>query len=421
MPDQPSVLGVLRRNPAFVRLWLAQVVSMAGDWFNRMALLVLIGDLAGPEARLGVGLLYGLEVAQRLMPLALLSPLAGPLADRVPRRLLMVSSDLARAAVVLAYLTVDSADELPLLYTLLFLQMGLSMIFDAARTASLPDLVSREDIHTAHALSSATWSTMLTLGAAVGGALTAWLGPAAVFAADAGTYLVSAVLLIGLRLPAPPVHPEPFRWRDVLTGLELRRGLAHVRERRVLPAVTAKLFWWPAGGYMTLLAVSGQVRFGEAVGAAAATSTLYALRGLGTGVGPLLGRHWLGSSDRALRVQISLGFAVAALFYALFGPTTSLAMAATWVGLAHMGGSTIWVGSGALWQKHVDSAFRGRVHALDFLGMCLGFSVGALATGWFYDRTGDLALTTWLLSGLLVVDGLLWWRWSGRALPAEND
>ena len=96
-------------------------------------------------------------------------------------------------------------------------------------------------------------------------------------------------------------------------------------------------------------------------------------------------------------------------------------MAATWVGLAHMGGSTIWVGSGALWQKHVDSAFRGRVHALDFLGMCLGFSVGALATGWFYDRTGDLALTTWLLSGLLLVDGLLWWRWSGRALPAGTE
>jgi MFS family permease len=413
------VLGVLRRNPAFVRLWSAQVVSMAGDWLNRMALLVLIGELAGPDAQLGVGLLYGLEMALHLMPAALLSPLAGPVADRMPRRMLMVISDLGRAVVVLMFLLVDEPGDLPLLYCLLFLQMGCSIFFESARSASLPNLVEREDIHAAHSLSAATWSTMLALGAALGGFLTDAFGTDVVFVADAVTYLVSAGLLIGLSLPPPPKQLEPFRWKDILTLTDMRRGLDHVRELGVLPAVLTKTFWWPAGGYLALLSVAGKLRFGPLVGVAVATSTLYALRGLGTGVGPILARRIFGSSDAALRLQIGLGFGVAAIFYALFGFQDQLWWAGGCVFLAHMGGSTIWVSSTALWQKHVHDSYRGRIHALDFLCMTLSFSIAGVLTGLLFDATGSLAITSGVLSVCLAVNLVVWWRWS-RSMPGGS-
>ena len=67
------MLGVARRNPAFRRLWLSQVVSEAGDWLNRIAILALIGNLGG--ARLGLGLLFGVELATRLLPTALMGPI----------------------------------------------------------------------------------------------------------------------------------------------------------------------------------------------------------------------------------------------------------------------------------------------------------------------------------------------------------
>jgi MFS family permease len=418
--SQTSILGVLRRNPAFVRLWSAQVVSMAGDWLHRMALLVLIGELAGPDAQLGVGLLYGFEMALHLMPLALFSPLAGPVADRVPRRFLMVAADLMRAVLVLLFLLVDDAADLPLLYTLLFLQMGCSIFFESARSASVPSLVRREDIHGALALSAATWSTMLAVGAALGGVLTNAYGTDVVFIADAVTYLVSAALLIGLALPALPKQPEPFRWWDLLTFADMRRGLDHVRELHLLPAVLTKTFWWPAGGYLVLLSVAGQLRFAPVVGAALATSALYAMRGMGTGLGPVLARRVFGSSDRALRLQIGLGLLVAALFYGAFGQAQNLWWAGGCVLVAHMGGSTVWVASTAWWQQHVDDAYRGRIYALDFLCMTVSFSVGGVLTGLLYDATDSLEITTAVLSACLLVNLAVWWRWSG-SMPAAHD
>jgi predicted MFS family arabinose efflux permease len=338
----------------------------------------------------------------------------------MPRRLLMVVSDLGRALVVLMFLLVDEPGKLPLLYTLLFLQMGCSIFFESARSASLPNLVEREDIHAAHSLSAATWSTMLALGAALGGYLTDAYGTDIVFVLDAITYLVSAALLVGLPLPPPPKQAQPFRWKDILTFTDMRRGLNHVRELGVLPAVLTKSLWWPAGGYLVLLSVAGKIRFGPAVGVAVATSTLYALRGLGTGVGPILARRAFGSSDAALRSQIAVGFALAAIFYALFGFQEQLWWAGGCVFLAHMGGSTIWVSSTALWQKHVHDAYRGRIHALDFLCVTLSFSVGGVLTGLFFDATGSLALTSGVLSICVVISLVVWLRWS-RSLAARTE
>lgn len=385
---------------------------MAGDWLHRMALLVLIGELAGSTAQLGVGLLYGFEMALHLMPLALFSPFAGPVADRVPRRMLMVCSDLARAVLVLLFLLVDDPGDLPLLYTLLFLQMGCSIFFESARSAAVPSLVAREDIHGALALSAATWSTMLAAGAALGGVLTAAYGTGVVFIADAVTYLISASLLIGLVLPPLKKMPEPLRWKDILTFADMRRGLDHVRELGMLPAVLTKSFWWPAGGYLVLLSVAGQLRFGPLIGAAVATSTLYAMRGLGTGLGPVLARRFFGSTDHALRLQIGLGFLIAAIFYALFGFQHHVWFAGGCVLMAHMGGSTIWVASTALWQQHVHDEFRGRIYALDFLCMTLSFSVAGVLTGLLYDATGSLEFTAGVLSVCLLINLGVWWRWS---------
>ena len=116
---------VLKRNPAFRRLWFAQVVTQAGDWLNRMAVLALIAHLAGPSAVGATGALFAGELALRLLPSALLGPLAGSIADRVSRKGTMIASDLLRALVVLGLLTIDEPGELPLLYGLLFLHQHL--------------------------------------------------------------------------------------------------------------------------------------------------------------------------------------------------------------------------------------------------------------------------------------------------------
>ena len=419
------LLAVVRHTPRVRRIWLAQVVSQLGDWLNRMAVLAVIASLGGRSALLGVGALFALELATQLLPTTLMGPLAGPVADRLPRRALMVVSDLLRMGLVLCLLVVDEPHELPLLYCLVIAQKGISIFFSAAQSAALPGTVGKDELHAAYTLTAATWSTMLSIGALCGGILVEWVGTDGVFVLDALSYVVSALLLVGLRLPAVPKHPEAFRIRDVLFLTDLRRGFAHVRERGQVPAIVAKTFWGGAGGFLVLLAIAASERFeagGDPLRKAAdvgfAVGVLYAARGLGTGIGPVLARMFSGSTDAALGRQITAGFLIGAAGYAVFAFAPTLPLAFVCVLFAHTGGSALWVASTTLWQQHVDDAFRGRIFALEFLGMTFAFSLGGVVAGGLYDLTGNLDATIWTLSGLVAVSGLLWTAMARKLSPS---
>jgi MFS family permease len=427
------MIGVLRRNPAFRRLWLAQVVSQGGDWLTRIALIVMIGRLSDAAWLGGMGLLFGIDLTLHMLPSALFSPLAGPLADRLSRKSIMIAADLLRALVVLGFLVVDEPGELPWLFVLMLLQMGLSAFFDSARSGAMPNTVRREDLHEAYTLTAATWSMMLAVGAVAGGFLLAGLGLVGVFVIDSATFLLSAWLLRKLRVPPTPKHPQAFRWRDVLLFDDMRRAFNYLRVERLLPYVGVKMFWGTAGGFLVLLSIAGHVRFGPASDSSAASGSLdhdalaatgkavmwlYCARGLGTGLGPIIARFLSGSSERALRRHISLGFMVGAAGYSLLGFASTLPQAFGTVLLAHTGGSTLWVASTTLWQRHVADAYRGRVHSLDFLGLTIAFSVLALLVGWCFDLSGSFELALWINCGVTALSGLAWTLWARRTLPA---
>ena len=404
------MFGVLRRNVEFRRIWLAQVVSEAGDWLNRIAILTLIGELGGARE---LGVLFGAELVVRLLPTAMMGPIAGPIADRVPRRTLMMAADLVRAGIVLLFLLVDGAEDLWLLYTLLVAQMSVSIFFQSARSASIPRTVPAEELHEAYAVTAATWSTMLSIGALVGGLLVRWVGTDGVFLCDAATYLVSASFLVRLDLGARTEHPERFSVRRILLLEDMRDGLRQVRERGLLWIVLAKSFWGGAGGYLVLLSLYGHRRFGDDEGASelalgTAVGLLYFARGIGTGIGPILARRIFGSSDRALFGQVAGGFAVGALGYACFAPVQSLWLGFACVVFAHLGGSSLWVSSTLLWQRKVEDRYRGRVYALEFLGMTLSFAAAGFLTGRLFDANGSLTHTTWSVTAAVVVLGAAW-------------
>lgn len=381
------MLGVLRRNPQFRLLWTAQAVSMTGDWLNRVAILALLSSLSGPDAALGVGLMFGVELFVRMMPTVVFGSLAGALADRWSRRGLMIGSDLIRAGVVLGYLFVDEAHEVPFLYLLLILQMGLGIFYQAARSAAVPATVDAADLGRAYELSAVTWSVILSFGALLGGVLADVIGLDGVFLCDAATYLVSATLLSRLRLPPHQTAQERFRWREVLLFQDMGRGLRHARERGVIWVILAKTFWGPAGGYLVVLPLLA-ARYSPSQNAgelAYYTSLFYAARGVGTGVGPIVVRRLWGTSNRTYRRQIGGGFFVAAAAYALLPSFASLEAALVLVAVAHMGGSAIWVGSTTLWQLQVEEEYRGRIYSAEFAGLTASFACAGLVTGWLYD------------------------------------
>ena len=234
-------LALLRRNPGFRNLWFARVVSNLGDWFNLLASAALIANLSGG------GTAISFLFLARFLPLFVTSPFAGLLADRFERRTLLIWTDLLRAAVVLGFLLVDRPERIWLLYLLTTLQFVFSALFTPTQQAYLPAVVDADDLVTANALDSLTWSVMLAIGALLGGIATALLGVQAAFLLDALTFLLSAWFLtrIGVRsrgqpLAAPGRHrPLRSRRRDQKKGWE---GEAARPGQRLFPAR-----WPPAG------------------------------------------------------------------------------------------------------------------------------------------------------------------------------
>jgi MFS family permease len=398
-------LSLLRANRDFRQLWLGQVVSQLGDWFDTIALFTLVLRLTGS------GRAVGLILVARFLPSVVLGPLSGVLADRFNRRHIMIASDIARAAVVLGFLFVRRPEHLWLLYALTILQLAFSAFFEPARSAALPSIVSPRDLVAANSISSVTWSAMLTLGAAVGGPVTGWFGTDAAFIIDSLTYLVSAFLVWRVRLPrrAPRVKRK-LTVAKALGITDTVEGLGYVwRRPRVLALLLVKPAWGVGGGILTLLPVFGEKVFPVRGSAAIGMSVLYVARGIGTAIGPILTRRFYSESRARMQRAIGISFIIAGVFYIAFGNSLSFALALIWLSIAHMGGSTLWVFSTVLLQSTVEDEFRGRVFAAELMLMTLAMAASNYATGEALDRFQISPRSVTITIGIIfILPGLLW-------------
>ncbi|HZI17096.1 MAG TPA: MFS transporter [Pyrinomonadaceae bacterium] len=419
---QVGIVELLRRNANFRRLWLGQVVSQLGDWFNTIALYTLVLELTGS------GRAVGLVLVARFVPSVVLGPLAGTIADRFDRRAVMIVCDVGRAVVVLGFLLVRGAEDLWLVYALTAVQLTLSAFFEPAKSAAVPSVVAERELVTANTITSVTWSAMLTLGAAVGGVMTAAFGSTAAFALDSLTYLLSAVFVAAVRLPRrPPRERRKLTLGGALGLAETAEGAAYVRRRpRVMALLLVKPAWCVGGGILTLLAVFGERVFQLGGKTALGVSALYAARGVGTAVGPVVARRFFSGTRRQMEQTIGWSFVVAGLFYALFGLAPGLLLAAVFVAAAHLGGSILWGFSTVLLQGMVGDEFRGRVFAAEMMLLSLMLAASNYATGEALDRLGLSPRAVAVAVGLFfVVPGLVWlWAvrlWDGDRRGGTSD
>ncbi|MCJ7622807.1 MAG: MFS transporter, partial [Anaerolineaceae bacterium] len=207
-----------------------------GDWFNLIASASLIGQLTGSGIAVG-----GLFVVRMLAPF-LISPFAGAWADRYNRRTILIITDITRAITVLCFLMVREPQQVWLLYALTAVQLGISGVFFPTRNAILPDVVAKSDIGSANALSSATWSVMLSLGAALGGLAAGTWGAYPAFIIDAVTFIISAIFVSQIRYQPVSEPDQVDRRRGFLDDFyRYVEGLQYIRQNRfILFAVLLK-------------------------------------------------------------------------------------------------------------------------------------------------------------------------------------
>ena len=398
-------IDLLRRNRNFRQLWLGQVVSQMGDWFDTIALYTIILNLTGS------GRDVGLLLVARFVPSFLCGPLSGVVADRFSRRTIMIVSDVLRAVVVLGFLVVRRADQLWIIYVLTVLQLALSTFFEPAKTAAIPSIVTDRELVAANAISSVTWSIMLTLGAAIGGIITGWFGTNAAFILDALSYLLSAALIFSVKLPKRPKRERQKLSLGRALGItETVEGARYVKRRpSVLALLLVKPAWGIGGGILTLLAVFGERIFPVGKSAATGIGVLFAARGIGTAIGPIVARRIAGEGTRRLQASIGIAFLIGGIFYFAFGVSTSFILALFFLGIAHTGGSILWVFSTVLLQRNVEDSFRGRVFAAELALLTLTMAASNYVTGELLDRFGvSPRIVTMGIGVFFLLPGITW-------------
>jgi len=155
----------------------------------------------------------------QFLPVAIVSPVAGVVVDRFDRRRLMISADLLRGVLILGLLLVRRPDQVWIAYVVMALTVSATSFFEPARTATIPNVTSDRELMPANALSSATWSAMLALGASIGGVVTALAGRNVAFVINALSFFVSAVFIARTRYDSTPPRRDPARGFAALTGL----------------------------------------------------------------------------------------------------------------------------------------------------------------------------------------------------------
>ena len=400
-----SYARLIRGNRNFRRLWLAQIVSEIGDWFYTLSIFTLLLQLTGSAGSVALALVL------QVLPQTLVGPMAGVVNDRLKRKHVMIAADLGRCIVVLAMLFVRSRSMVWLIYPLLVLETTMAAFFEPARSAVIPNIASEGEVLAANTLSSATWSVNLLIGAAVGGLVAAFFGREVVFGLNALSFLVSAVLIGGMRFAEP--HAEsaaPLRPRDLVDFSPVVEGIRYIRSHPTLfPAVFAKAGELMIGPSWVIFTVMGTREFAihghginAAGGAMLGMSILLGGRGIGALVGPLIGARWAGENDRRLRLGILFGYLAISAGYGVLGASRSVWMAAVCAMLAHAGGSTVWVFSTTLLQLHTEDRFRGRVFSADLSLGSFTFAVTAYLAGRFLDA-GFSARTVATSTGLFML------------------
>ncbi|MCI0344245.1 MAG: MFS transporter, partial [Chloroflexi bacterium] len=297
--QKPSVFAVLAHRD-FRRLWLADVVSDAGSFITFIALAVYVHDLTG-EA-LAVGFALGL----RAIPWFTIGPVAGVIADRVDRRLMMVVCDLARAGLVVLLPFTETAGQA---YAISFASGLFGPVFRPARRALIPTVVPEKEFVQAVALGEVTHQVMHTVGPALGGLAVLAVGARNAFFLDAGTFVVSALLVIGVATRGT-LRGRPAGLADVRR--DLVEGGRHLFGDRLLRSVVlfdSVVLLGYAGTYAAMV-----VYVRETLGRGAGSyGVLLGAGGLGTALGALL------LARRGTRVRRGPALGAAALGSAALG------------------------------------------------------------------------------------------------------
>jgi len=425
---------LLRGNRNFRRLWTGQVISELGTWFSFIAELGLVRLLSGSP------LVTTALLVARLLPYLLVAPLAGVFADRRSRKQIMIAADLMRAMVAVAYVFAGIIGSAWLVVACSALMASLTMFFEAAKNASIPNLVTPRELLTANVLMFSTRFLQYTLGSALGGLTAAQFGYNTAFVVNALSFVASAIfiwpipasatrqsaevasstteLATAMSAEAAAITPiagseQPVSSLKAGFVSDLREGLRYILSTPFVRAIILVNVGWATGGGMTTILFD---RIGGRVFAEGSThrgdwfvAALFTAGGAGVFLGMMLTRRvgsWIADEQRAGHF-IGWALLIHGVLFSIAGLMPTLAMMALWVGLSRLVLGAEFGLQETMMMRVLPDNYRGRVFTTDRSLELAMMAVSTIVAGWLLTWFGPRSLM--IASGLLSASpGLMW-------------
>jgi MFS family permease len=364
---------MLKTNADMRRVFMAQVISYLGDWFSFVAIIGLIDDLTGSK------FLVSLVVVAFSLPSFLASPLAGSMTDRFDRRRILIFVSIIQVVAAFGLLLVGK-DTVWLAFLAQSTISALAAVISPATEASIPNIArNKEELALASSLLGSTWGVMLAVGAAVGGVFASVFGRDAAFIANAVSFAIAAILFSRIKTPMQQERNTQTQRQRIRPIADMREAITHSRQDPVLMAlIFSKTTFAIGAGVVSQLAVLASDVF---QGGDASRGLLIGVRGVGTGLGPLIAmRYTRGQLSKVLTI---CGFASLAFsgFYFIGAWMPTLWLTAIFVMLAHLGGGAQWTLSSYGLQLRSPDHIRGRILAGDFALVTLMLSLTSALAG----------------------------------------
>ena len=364
---------MLKTNADLRRVFMAQVISYLGDWFSFVAIIGLVDDLTGSK------FLVSLVVVAFSLPSFLASPIAGSMADRFDRRRILIFVSIIQVIAAFGLLFVGK-DTVWLAFLAQSTISALAAVISPATEASIPNIARDEnELAIANSLLGSTWGVMLAVGAAIGGVFASVFGRDAAFIANGVSFAIAAILFSRIKTPMQKDRSVQTQRQRIRPIADMREAIAHSRKDPVLMAlIFSKTTFAIGAGVVSQLAVLASDVFN---GGDAARGLLIGVRGVGTGLGPLIAMRY--TRGQLGKVLVICGFASLAFsgFYLVGAWMPTLWLTAIFVMLAHLGGGAQWTLSSYGLQLRSPDHIRGRILAGDFALVTLMLSLTSALAG----------------------------------------
>jgi len=389
------------------RLWFgAALVANVGTWMQRVAQDWIVLTVLSDES----GVAVGLTTALQFVPFLLLSPWAGVLADRLPRRRLLMATQggMGVLALALGALVLSGRVELWHVYVFALLLGVVSALDSPARQTFVADMVPPEKLPNAVGLNSASFNAARLIGPGVAGLLIAAVGSGWVFVINGFTFAATIVALAAMNVRELRSVPAAPRARG-----QIREGVRYVRGRTDIMVIMVVMFVVSTFGlnFQLTSALMARVEFGRGAGE-------YGILGSVLAIGSLTGALLAARRERP-RVRLVIGsafaFAVSTAVLALMPTYPSFVVACIPVGLASL---TMMTAANTTLQVSTDPVMRGRVMALYVMVFQGATPIGSPVVGWIGEAWGPRwSILVGSIATFLVASGATAWavrRWRLR-------